>query len=94
MFLGYIICDGKNYSLKNCRLETAFEPDGVTQKKIQFSIEDVGGFQMDVTDTMINAFHLTRREGEKHTIVNEALTEYHWKGRKSCGISEYLHKLS
>ncbi len=94
MFLGYIIRDGKNYSLKDYKLETEFEADGTTQRKVIFSIEDIGGFRMDVTGHIVNIFHLTKKEGLRHTIVNEALTEYHWNGRKAFGVSEYLHKLS
>ncbi len=49
---------------------------------------------MDVAGHIVNVLHLTKKEGSKHTIVNEALTEYHRKGRKAFGVSEYLHKLS
>ena len=93
LFLGYIIRDGQNYPLKDFKLETEFEADGTTQKKINFSIEDVSGFRMDVTGQVHSLFHLLKHDGEKTTVVNEALTEYKWNGRTSFGISEYLHKL-
>ncbi|MBC2717070.1 MAG: hypothetical protein HF978_17335 [Desulfobacteraceae bacterium] len=94
MFLGYIIREGRNFPLKEYMLDTEFELDGMTQKKLHFRIEDVGGFRMNVTGRVFNVFHLTFKEDEKHTIINEGLTEYSWEGKKSFGISEYLHRLS
>jgi len=94
MFLGYIIREGRNYPLKEHTLDTEFEPDGITQKKLHFCIEDVGGFRMNVTGQVFNVFHFTFKEDGKHTIVNEGLTEYSWEEKKSFGISEYLHRLS
>ena len=96
MYLGYIIREGQNFPLKDCWLESEFESDGRTQKKVSFRIEDVGGFRMSVTGQVLSVcvFHLTKKEEGKHTIVNEALTEYHWDGKKAFGISEYLHKLA
>lgn len=94
MFFGYIIRDGVNYPLKDYKLETEFEFDGITQKNIRFSIEDTGGFRMDVSGKVINVIHLTKKENGKRVIVNEAMTEYSWAKRSALGIAEYLHKLT
>ena len=94
LFIGYIVREGKNFPLKEYMLDTEFDHDGVTQKKLHFRIEDVDGFRMNVTAQVFNVFHLTFKENEKHTIINEGLTEYNWKGKKSFGISEYMHRLS
>lgn len=57
MFLGYIICEGRSFPLKEHMLDTEFEPDRITQKKLHFRIEDVDGFRMNVTGQVFNVFH-------------------------------------
>lgn len=93
LYMGHIFREGRNYALRNCTLETEFEPDGQAPKSISFFMEDTGGFTMNVTGLPKKKVCLVRDDGEHRVIVNEALTEYCWQGRKANGVSEYLHKI-
>lgn len=93
VFNGFLCRGGSNYPVARASLETNFEPDGVTQKNISFSFEDVTGKEIEVTGDVLTVIPLDLRARGHQTLVNEALTEYHWDGRTACGISEYLHQL-
>jgi hypothetical protein len=94
IFNGYISRGGRNYPYRKVELETEFEQDGLTQKNIHFSVQDTGGFTMDVEGNAINVVPLVQEDGGKRSLVNEAMAEYRWQGRTSLGIAEYLHKIA
>jgi hypothetical protein len=74
-------------------LETEFEPDGLTQKRVLFRLQDVSGWDMEVVGKPITVVPLVLEEKGHRTLVNEAFTEYHWNKHTGYGISEYLHQL-
>jgi len=93
IFNGFIVRDGANYPLRSAALMTEFEDDGVTQKSLWIRLEDTGGMVIDVTGEAKTVIPLHLESGERHTLVNEALTEYSWGDRSGYGIAEYLHQL-
>jgi hypothetical protein len=91
---GYIFRNGRNRALRRIELDTEFEEDGLTQKSLRFSVEDTGGFRMDVQGRVINPIPIVVVDDERtRTIAFEAMTEYAWKGRAAYGISEYVHRI-
>ena len=149
VFNGFICRGGANYPVRRAALETEFEEDGVTQKRLSFAIEDTGGEVIEVTGDVLTVIPLeistplheyagirtplhphrlrsapskyyrstsrsralperrfdalgaqpypwneALRERGHSTLVNEALTEYRWKGRTGYGIAEYLHQMT
>ena len=91
---GYIYRNGRNHALREIRLDTEFEEDGLTQKSLRFSIEDTGGFRMDVEGRVVNPIPILVVDDETtRTLAFEAMTEYKWQGRTAYGISEYVHRI-
>jgi hypothetical protein len=91
---GYIHRNGRNRALREIKLETEFEEDGLTQKSLRFSIEDTGGFQMDVEGRVVNPIPIVVADDDRiRSFAFEAMTEYTWQGRKAYGISEYVHRI-
>ncbi|RJP35402.1 MAG: hypothetical protein C4536_00895 [Actinobacteria bacterium] len=93
IFNGFVCREGVNYPLRRAALETEFEEDGVTQKRLAFRIEDVGGGSYDVAGKALTVIPLHLESGGHRTLVNEALAEYQWGDRTGYGIAEYLHQL-
>jgi hypothetical protein len=93
IFNGFITRDGKNYQLRRATLQTEFEEDGLTQRNIRFTLEDSGGFKLDVGGGALTVAPLQLESGTKRTLINEALTEYRLGDLRGYGISEYLHQL-
>jgi hypothetical protein len=91
---GYMYRNGRNYALREIELETEFEDDGFTQKSLQFSVEDTGGFRMDVEGKVVNPIPIVVVDDDTtRTLALEAMTEYRWQDRKAYGISEYVHRI-
>jgi hypothetical protein len=93
IYNGYVCRAGKNFSLRRAWLATEFEGDGRTQKRVRVRLQDVSGWEAEVEGIPQTVVPLTLRDGAHRTLVNEALTEYEWRGRRGFGISEYLHQL-
>jgi len=91
---GYICRNGRNRALREIRLDTEFEDDGLTQKSLRFAVEDTGGFKMDVEGKAVNPIPIMVADDDKiRSFAFEAMTEYRWQGRKAYGISEYVHRI-
>ena len=93
LFFGFVSREGVNYPLRRVALQTEFESDGVTQKRLRFQIEDTGGRTIDITGDVLTVAPLKLEAHGHKTLINEALTEYHFEGKTGYGISEYLHQL-
>jgi len=93
LFNGYVCRSGKNYPLRHAWLDTEFEKDGLTQKRILLRILDTSGWEAEIEGRPQIVVPLVLQDGEDRTLVNEAFTAYRWKGRAGYGISEYLHQL-
>ena len=91
---GFISRGGRNYSIRRAHLETEFEADGLTQKRIFLRLQDISGWDMEVVGTPLTVVPLVRDEAGHRTLVNEAFTEYRWKNHIGYGIAEYLHQLA
>lgn len=92
IYNGFVTRDGANYPLRRAQLETGFEDDGVTQRGLALRLEDTGGMALEVTGDALCVIPLLMESGGRRTLVNEALTEYHWGDRVGYGIAEYLHQ--
>ncbi len=57
-------------------------------------MEDTGGFKIHAEGVPKKVIRLVRDDGQHRVVVMESITQYTWNGRKSNGISEYLHKIS
>ncbi len=90
---GFVCRDGANYPLRRAHLETEFEGDGITQRRLSFRLEDTGGRVIDVNGEALTVIPLQLESDGHITQVNEALTEYSCEGMIGYGISEYLHQL-
>lgn len=90
---GFVCRDGRNYPLRRVNLETEFEEDGITQRRLAFRMEDTGGKVIDVEGEVLTIIPLHLESDGHTTLVNEALTEYRCEGMTGYGISEYLHQL-
>ena len=91
---GYIHRNGRNRPLRKIGLETEFEGDGLTQKSLRFSVEDTGGFTMDVEGSVLNPIPILVADDDKtRTLAFEAMTGYTWRGQRAYGISEYVHRI-
>lgn len=93
IFNGFVCRDGKNYPVRRAELRTEFEEDGTTQKSLAFSLEDTSGKVIEVAGRVLTVIPLDLRSRGHATMVNEALAEYEWEGRKAYGIAEYLHQM-
>lgn len=93
IFNGFLCRDGRNYPVRRARLETEFEEDGLTQKTVRFTFEDTTGTVVEVNGDVRVVIPLDLRARGHSTLINEALTEYTWEGRKGLGIAEYLHQM-
>jgi len=93
IYNGYVSRSGRNIPLRRAWLETDFERDGLTQKRVRLRLQDASGWEAQVEGNPRTVVPLTLRDGAHRTRVNEALTEYTWQGRSGWGISEYLHQL-
>ena len=93
IFNGYVCRSGENHPLRRAWLETDFEDDEVTQKRIRLRLQDTTGWEAEVEGTPQTVVPLVLQEGSHRTLVNEAFTAYRWKGKSGYGISEYLHQL-
>jgi Flp pilus assembly protein protease CpaA len=56
-------------------------------------VEDTGGCSVTVTGDVLTVIPLDLRSRGHSTLVNEALTEYHWEDGVTYGIAEYLHQV-
>ena len=93
VYNGYICRSGQNHPLRRAWLETEFEQDGLTQKRVLLRLQDTSGWEAEIEGSPQIVVPLTLKEGAHKTLVNEAFTEYRWKGRTGYGISEYLHQV-
>ncbi len=93
LFFGFVSRGGVNYPLRRVELETEFESDGLTQKRLKFRIEDTGGKTIEITGDVLTVAPLKLEAHGHKTLINEALTEYHFEGKTGYGIAEYLHQL-
>lgn len=91
---GYIHRNGRNRPLRKIGLVTEFEGDGLTQKALRFSVQDTGGFRMDVQGRVLNPIPIVVADDDKtRTLAFEAMTEYTWQDQRAYGISEYVHRV-
>jgi hypothetical protein len=91
---GHIFRNDRNHGLREIRLDTEFEKDGMTQKSLRFSIEDTTGFRMEVEGRVVNPIPIVVVDDDTtRSLAFEAMTEYTWQGRKAYGISEYVHRI-
>jgi hypothetical protein len=93
LFNGYVCRSGRNYPLRRAWLDTEFDADGLTQKRILLRLEDTSGWAGEIEGKPQCVVPLILQEDLHRTQVNEAFTAYRWNGRTGYGISEYLHQL-
>jgi hypothetical protein len=93
IFTGYINRGGRNYPYRRYQIDTEFEPDGLTQKRLRFAVEDTGGFKMEVEGKVLTPVPIVLDDGKNRAMVIEAMTEFRWGDRTAYGVAEYMHKI-
>lgn len=93
IFNGFITRGGRNYPVRRAALETDFEEDGVTQRRLRLHMEDTGGKVIEVTADVQTVIPLHLESNGHRTLVNEAFAEYRLGDKVGYGIAEYLHQL-
>jgi hypothetical protein len=87
---GWVWKDGEHVSLREWRVRTETEADGVTQKTCHVTAVDKRGREHVLRAELLRVFPGGKRAGR--TVVNEGLARWHHEGAVGYGIAEYLHQ--
>ena len=87
---GWVWKDGTHESVKEWRVRTVTEADGVTQKTCFVTAIDKQGRNHELRADLLRVFPGGARPGS--TIVNEGLARWTYEGVSGYGIAEYLHQ--
>ncbi len=93
VFHGFVFREGVNYPLSGARLETVFEEDGITQKKVAVNLRDSGGCEYSISGEVETVVPLDLRSRGHSTLITEAFTHYRLEDKGGLGISEYLRQV-
>jgi len=75
LFNGYVCRSGRNYPLRRAWLDTEFEADGRTQKRVLLRLQDTAGWEAEIVGRPRIVVPLLLQEDAHRTLVNEALTK-------------------
>jgi len=87
---GCIFRDGENFPVREARIETEFEEDGLTQKGLRAVIVDSGGESFELRARVMDVLSVPHQKGDRISVLNEAIAEYELGGRRGHGMAEYL----
>jgi hypothetical protein len=87
---GFLMRDGVLAPVVACETESELDPDLGCQRSFSARARDESGRETLLEGRALEVAPLRQRRDGRLTLVNEALTEYHWEGRTAVGISEYL----
>jgi hypothetical protein len=87
---GFLSRDGVVGAITACQTETELDAALGFQRRFTVEATDELGRSVRLEGEALEVAPLRQRRDGRLTLVNEALTEYHWDGRSGIGISEYL----
>jgi hypothetical protein len=91
--LGFVWRDGANHVVRRLELDTEYELDGVTQKRVVIRFHEDGGHATEVTAETITPAVIAFRDKAGLTIITEALSRFTGGDRTGYGITEYLRQV-
>jgi hypothetical protein len=90
---GWVWTDGAHSSIKEWKVTSELEPDGVTHVKTHVHATDKLGRVHELHADILRVSPGTAGIRPDATIVNEGLARWTYEGNTGYGISEYLHQL-
>ncbi len=90
---GWVWTDGAHSSIREWKVTSELEPDGVTHKKTHVHATDKLGRVHELNADILRVSPGTAGIRPDATIVNEGLARWTYEGQTGYGISEYLHQL-
>ena len=91
--LGFVWRDGANHVVRRLELDTEYEPDGVTQRRVVIRLHEDDGRVTKVTAETITPAAIAFRDKAGLTIITEALSRFTCGDRVGYGITEYLRQV-
>ena len=89
-FAGYIWHGGEVHHLVQYLLESEMDPDGFTQRRFLYHLEDSCGKTMDIRGGPMVVAPLPFASEGRRSVFSRALSRFEWAGRVGYGFSEYL----
>jgi hypothetical protein len=90
---GWIWRDGEAASVREWRVRTELEEDGVTHRALAVDVTDKRDRTHSLRGEVLRVARIEHPAGDGGTILNEGLTRWTLDGATGYGISEYLHQL-
>ena len=90
---GWAYADGEAASIREWKVTSELEPDGVTHNATHVHATDKLGRVHELDAEILRVEPGPAGVRPNTTIVNEGLARWHYEGRTGYGISEYLHQL-
>jgi hypothetical protein len=87
---GFLMLEGTLAPIVACDTESELDPELLFQRSFSARARDELGREALLEGRSIEVAPLRQRRDGRLTHVNEALTEYGWRGHTGVGISEYL----
>jgi hypothetical protein len=87
---GFLMRDGTLAPIVACVTESELDPELRCQRAFVARARDADGRETRLEGRAVEVAPLRQRRDGWLTLVNEALTDYSWEGRRTLGISEYL----
>jgi hypothetical protein len=87
---GFLMRDGTLAPIVSCETRSELDPELQCQRSFVASARDSEGRETTLEGRAVEVAPLRQRRDGRLTLVNEALTDYAWEGRRALGISEYL----
>lgn len=91
--LGFVWRDDRNHVVRRLDLETEYEADGVTQRRVTARFHEDGGRVTEMTAEVITPAAIAFRDVTGLTIITEALSRFTCGDRVGYGITEYLRQV-
>lgn len=88
---GWVWTDGEHTSIREWRVKTELEDDGVTHRVTHVTALDKRDREHVLRGDLMRVARIGY--GRTGTIVNEGLARWEYNGRTGYGIAEYLHQL-
>ncbi|MBU0492197.1 MAG: hypothetical protein KKA73_27810 [Chloroflexi bacterium] len=91
--LGFVWRDGANHVVERLDIDTEYEADGVTQRRVNLRLHEADGRATEVTAAVITPAAIAFRDRAGLTIITEALSRFSCGDRVGYGITEYLRQV-